>query len=232
MSVDLKIETTLPEFNRALAQYMAVTRRTVPEVLLKQGTKLGFALSRRFGALKPAKGEVRTARRAELAAGAGITVRKAARDFAYRKSMATASNLRTRGRALWMEKTRRGRVKRNARTWWQIAVDRELSIRESGRGYLGFAARMGNLTRALESGSGEKVQFDRMRREIGRVGLKSAASASALVFHFDNAAIVEGISRPRGRAAVAGALEEVRVDMLAYVSRKIAENAKATGMRS
>jgi len=225
--VAAKIETNLPEFNKTLAQYIALTRLTPADALLKQGTKLGFALSKRFGQLSPAKGQVRAERRREMLAGMGLAVRKKAREFAYRKTMAQATNTRTRQGALLMEVTKRGNLKKNARTWWQVAVDRELSIRESGRGYVSFAARMGSLERLMSSGAvTEKAQIDRINRQVSRVGLKAAANDSTLTFTFENEGIVEGISRPKGRAAVAASLADVRADMLIYIQRKLAENAK------
>jgi len=229
--VAVKVENNLPEFNRTLAQYIGLTKLTPPEALLKQGTKLGYALSKRFGEMKPAKGEIRAARRRDMAAGMGLNVREAARAYAFRKSMGTAQNLKTRGKMLFMEKTKRGHLKKNGRTWWQLAVDRELGIRESGRGYISFAARMGSLERALKDGRiTEKKQIDRVKREIGRVGLRSAANDSVLTFTFSDENIVEGINRPKGRAAVAASLSDVRADMLVFIQRKLAENAKKSGM--
>lgn len=234
--VAVKVETNLHEFNRTLAQYIGLTKLTPTDALLKQGTKLTYALSKRFGGLKPGKGEITAARRRDMAAGLGLNVREAARAFAFKHTIGTAQNIRTKGMALFMEKTKRGKLKtdrgqKKARTWWQIAVDRELSIRESGRGYVSFAARMGNLERAFKDGRiSEKKQLDRISREIGRVGLRSAANDSALTFTFNNANIVEGINRPKGRAAVAASLADVRADMLVYIQRKLAENAKKSGM--
>jgi len=220
---------TIDQFNATLGRYAQLSRLTPPEVLAKQGSKLSFALRAKLSKLKPEKGAVREARKAAMAAGAGIKVRPGALAFAKKKTMATASNLSTRKEGLFMERTKSGNLKRNGRSFWQIAVDRELSIRESGRGYLSLAGRMRYVDKALIMGSTFRI-VDRIRREVGRAGMTVSPDGATLKFDYDNPNIFEGLSRTKGKEAIDSAVKETNADMLLYVNRKLAENARKAGL--
>lgn len=228
--MNVQVQTNLAGFNAALERYVTLTRLTPEEAMLKQGAKLAFNLSGRLRALAPAKGATEAERRAAMERGEGIHVRRAAILFARRKTVATASSLGTRRDALFMERTAKGGVKRGGRSFWQIAIDRELRIREGGRGYLGFAARMSGGIQRLKRGAVVR-QIDRIRREIGRAGLTADAQGEALRFEWDRDSIVEGLGRPKAEAAVASALADVRADMHQYLARKTQENARRSGLR-
>lgn len=224
------VEVKTAQLNAAMAQYATLARLTPPEALAKQGAKLAFYLRGRLRSLAPEKGRTRAERLAAMQAGEGVKVRPGALEYARKKTVATATDVRTRRDALYMEKTRSGNVKRGGRSFWQIAVDREIGIRESGRGYLSLAGRMRWVQSALISGSTSRV-VDRVNREIGRAGLTIAPNSAALTFDYSNPHIVEGLERPRGKAEVAGALESTRADIMVYVARKMAENARKAGLR-
>lgn len=220
---------TIEQLNATLNRYANLSRLTPPEVVAKQGLKLGFFLRAELSKLKPAKGSVREARLAAIKSGAGIKVREGALEFARKRTIATASNLRTKKDALFMERTKAGNVKRNGRSFWQIAVDRELSIRESGRGYLSLAGRMRYADKALISGSTYRI-VDRITREVGRAGMKVTNDGSALAFSYDNPNIFEGLDRVKGKAAIQSAMKATEADMLVYINRKLAENARKAGL--
>lgn len=226
----VSVEVKTAQLNAAMAQYATLAKLTPPEVLAKQGAKLAFYLRGRLRSLAPEKGRTRAERLAAMQAGEGVKVRPGAIAFARRKTVATAVNVRTRRDALYMERTRAGNVKRNGRSFWQIAVDRELSIRESGRGYLSLAGRMKWVDSALIMGSTARV-VDRVFREVGRAGLTVAGNDSTLKLDYANPHIVEGLTRPRGQAEVVQALESTRADIMVYVRRKLAENARKAGLR-
>lgn len=221
---------TIAEFNKDLEEYAKLSRRTPQEVLAKQGAKLGFYLRARLGALKPEKGATRDDRLAAIKQGFGIKVREGAIEYAKKKTVATAQNIRTRKDALFVEKTKRGNVKKGGRTFWQIAVDRELAIRESGRGYLSLAGRMKWVDAALISGTEYRV-LDRINREVGNAGMKVSADGATLRFDYANPGIVEGLDRTKGKQAIAQAISDARADMRVYINRKIEENKRKAGLR-
>lgn len=221
---------TIEQLNAVLVRYAAVSRLTPQEVVAKQGIKLGHFLRAELAKLKPAKGSVREARLAAIKSGAGIKVREGAREFARKKTVATASDIRTKKDALFMESTKRGNVKRNGRTFWQIAVDRELNIRESGRGYLSLAGRMRYADKAIISGSTYRI-VDRITRELGRAWMTVTDDGSALKFSYDNPNIFEGLDRVKGKSAIQAAMKETELDILKYVlPRELKAAQKKAGL--
>lgn len=219
----------IEEFNKDLTEYAEFTKRTPGEALAKQGAKLGFYLRARLSALKPEKGATRNARLAALKRGEGVKVRQGAIEYAKKKTVATAQNIRTRQDALFVEKTKRGNVKKGGRTFWQIAVDRELSIRESGRGYLSLAGRMRWVDAALIAGSEYRV-LDRISREVGNAGLKISEDGATLKIDYANPFIVEGLDRTKGKEAIARAIADARADIRVYINRKLEENKRKAGL--
>jgi|GEM_PF-4028855 len=228
--MDITVQTNLAAFNATLGRYATLVRLTPPEALAKQGHKLAFALRARLSTLKPAKGSTRADRLAAIKAGGGIRVRPGAFQFAKKRSMATASNISTRRESIFMERTAKGNVKRNGRSFWQIAVDRELSIRESGRGYLSLAGRMKWVDKLIIDGRTYRVT-DRINREVGRAGMKVNQDGATLSLDYSNPAIVEGLERPQGRKAISHSLADARADMLVYINRKLDEQAKKAGLK-
>lgn len=128
-----------------------------------------------------------------------------------------------------MERTRAGKLKRNGRSFWEIAVARELSLRESGRGYLSLAGRMRWVKEQLLRGTEYRV-IDRVKREVGKAGLKVNTDGATLSFDYENPHISEGLERPAGKAAISKALESTRQDILVYVRQKLAVNARKAGL--
>lgn len=221
---------TIQQLNATLVRYAAISKLTPAEVLAKQGLKLGRFLRGNLAKLKPEKGSIRASRIAAINAGGGVKVRASARKFARARTIATASNLRTKEDALFMERTKAGNVKRNGRTFWQIAVARELSIRESGRGYLSLAGQMRYVDKAIISGSTFRV-VNRINKEVGRAGMSITADGAALKFTYDNPDITEGLDRTKSKAAITTAMAETQADILKYVlPRELKAAQKKAGL--
>lgn len=220
---------TIDQFNATLGRYASFMRRTPEEVVAHRGVELRFTLRNELKKLRPAKGSVREERKAAMAGGAGIKVRPGAIEFAKKKTLATASNLSTRKEGLFMEKTKAGNVKRGGRSFWEIAVTAELNIREKGAGYLSIAPSMRANKEGLASGRTFRAT-DRITREVGRVGMSKNEGGASLTFDFANPNIAEGLSRPKGKAAIDQSLAIENADMLLYVNRKLAENARKAGL--
>lgn len=221
---------TIQQLNATLVRYAAISKLTPAEVLAKQGTKLGRFLRGNLAKLKPEKGSIRASRIAAMNAGGGVKVRQSARDFARKRTVATASNVRTREDALFMERTKKGNIKRNGRSYWQIAVARELSIRESGRGHLSLAGQMRYVDKALITGSTFRI-VNRIKEEVGRAGMSITADGAALKFTYDNPDITEGLDRTKSKAAITTAMAETQADILKYVlPRELKAAQKKAGL--
>lgn len=220
---------TIAEFNKKLDEYAKLSRRTPEEVLAKQGYNLALHLRAEFMKLAPDRGAVTSDRLEAIRRGEGIKVREGAREFAKRKTVSTAQNVRTRQASLFMEKTKSGNVKRGGRTYWEIAVDRELAIRESGRGHLALASRMKWVDKVLIDGFTYRV-LDRVDRELSRAGLKRSSDGAILLLDFSNPRIVSAMERPRAKAALAKAISAAAVNMQIYIDRKLAEAKRKAGL--
>lgn len=234
----ITVSDNLAEFNATLALYMQLSRRTPQEALVMKGAGLAFALSGRLRLLSPARGQTRKERLAALKAGGGVRVRPSVLAWAVKRFGYGSVTKTRRGAFLGVDAegkgTERGslmvgRKKKRRMNLQALAVAAELSVRSRGRGYLAFAARMRWAAKMMIQGSEYRV-LDRIETEVGRAGLTHDMDGSALRFRFANANIAEGLNRPKAEVAIAAALSEVRADMLLYINRKVAENARKAGL--
>lgn len=232
MKLDIAdLDAQLNALNARLRAYQESSGKTWEEVLGKQGGKLGFLLFQRLRAIAPAKGHVRTERLAALRRGEGIRVRPAAMEFASRRTVATASSLRTRQGIRFREKTKAGGLKNRGRSWWQIAVAREIAMREGGRGFLSVSARYPRTLGAASSA------VSRYGPELSRAGVIVSGARGKAEFVWDPGAgpqaarVAEGLDRPRGRAALALALRDLVADIDVYVVRKQEERIAKAGLK-
>lgn len=232
----LSFKSNLEEFNETLEAYARHSRASAAEVVARKGADLGFRLWRKLRELAPKKGEVREERLAVMAAtGGGIRVRPAAIKYAQAKTMATAINLKTRKDAIYFEKTRKGNVKTGALSFWQLAVKRELSYRESGRGYLGFSGHFRSMTQELKANrfdtTAEQKIRDRNFRFISAAGFRTDADQASLTFKWGgnneaSSGLARALQKPRARGKIGEALAEARADMLVYLKRKLEERGQ------
>lgn len=182
------------EFAWAMAAYQRATGKTMADVVRRQGRNLGFALSRQLRRLSPERGSIRAERLAALAAGGGIRISDTVR--------------------------KKVRTKRNRQS---ALVRRELSSRESGRGFLGFAARftqeiVSSLTRRSRAGA-----------PLGKGEFAGGSDRdSALVLSWGpgvgplSARAAEGLDTDQAGSAIQRALAEVSADIRAYTERRLA----------
>lgn len=235
-AVRLSFQTNLEEFNEALEAYGRHARLTAAEVIARKGSDLGFRLHKKLRELSPEKGAIRTERLAALASGGGVKVRPVAIAYAKSKTMATATRIKDRQGALFREIGRTGKLKRNGLAFWQLAVKRELNIRESGRGYLGYSARFKSFASELQANrwdvDKQRLIRDRYLRFISLVGFKSSGDKSEMLFEWggNNEAskgLARAMQKPKARSKIGEALSEARADMLAYIQRKMAQRRTA-----
>lgn len=222
------VQHNLAELGQACRLYGELTGKTPEEVLLKQGGKLAFALNRRLRSITPGKGSIRAERLQALDAGEGIRVRKTARKYADAKTIGTAVNVQTFAPAALREKTRSGKLKSGGRNWWQIAVAREIAIREGGRAFLSVTARYPRTLRK------QQVALSRFGPTLSAAGLTATANNETLQFEWDGsrnelqASAATGLSKNKGRASIALAIRDTIADINIYNQRKLDENlAKA-----
>lgn len=231
----MTVETTLPKLNQALDMYIRAAGRGVTFALVKQSGELGRNLVLESKGLMPAKGAIRAERLDAFKRGEGIRVSQTAKKYADSKTIATGSSVRTKKAAVFMEKTSRGKLKKDGRNWWQIAVDRELTLRESGRGFVAHSQRL-PLMLPAEAARYRTVQrrVSRYGPQLGEFSLKADADftseAGKAIFvwggfsELSNEA-VKAMGRAKGQAAIARAIEATTDNIIPYLERKLGEDA-------
>lgn len=237
------VETNLAEFNATLGEYLRHTKLNARDAVLKKAGDFAFRVRKGLASFKPEKGAIRTERLAALQAGEGLRVSKTARDYATKWTVATRSSLKTRKVGGFVERTRSGKLKREGRAWWKIAVDRELSLRESGRGYVGLAWRFSSIFSQLKAAGGRfgdnwKAQdkvTDRLNRFLAGLGFDANSDGAQVTFSWGynrtSGEIAALLQRPREQRVISTALREARNDMLFYVWRKQDEAAAKLNLK-
>lgn len=218
----------IDQFNATLREYAALRRRDAADSLVKKGGDFPKFLSDELRRFTPAKGQVRSERRAALKAGGGVKVRPAAIEYARKNTAATRSNVATRKGERFRQVSKGGEVKKGAKTFWALAVQRELNIRESGRGYVPYSAKFAGLKgrlRAEQYGNTQQVTVDRASRGISRAVFSNSRNDTALTMSWGNGnnatnGIARALQKAGQQGAIAAALNKVRADMLEYIRDK------------
>lgn len=228
MSAEVSIEHQLPRLNTALQLYVRATGKTVEDVLRKKGAQLGYALRQEFRGLMPVKGTVRSERLAALKAGEGVYIRPSVRkEMAEKYQIAPAG-----GPALFRKRAGRKAyagftlIKGKRMNLQALAVQRELNVRESGRGFLAqssrfsFARQMSDLDKAVSRYGPVLAQAGFTTTTEGGMAQLKWGGFSKLS---DEA--VKAMGRVKGQAAIARALKVVTEDMEPYLARHLGEAA-------
>lgn len=223
------VTSELPQLNHALAEYQRVTGWTPFQVLHKQAPKLSFLLSQRLATLKPGKGVIRAERLAALASGEGVQVRESLIS-GYRRRLSDRKLVRGGGK--------RERLVRGNNTRRDM-VTRELNLRERGRGYVSFAARLKGLS-AFESVAGQlnAEHFGRYGQKLAAFGLTGDDRGATARFDFGSprADIGEAMNKPAAQTQIALAIRELIADINVYIQYKLSTDftavCRAAGLRA
>lgn len=227
--MNVLINDNLNSLNTALNRYAELTGKSPEDILLKQGGKLGYALRVRLREAMPAKGSIRAERLEALKRGEGVRVgphieRSVAAKYQARTNLDTRKTVFGRSKAGKTSVTRGGK-RLNLRA---LMVQRELSARESGRGFLSISARY---PRILQR---QQVARSRIGPELSKAGIN--ANADTMTFSWTGGnelaeSAATGLSKAKGEKAIAQAIKDVELDILEYVKRKDSENARKAGLR-
>lgn len=227
----VSIESNLAELNKSIQQYAILSRKTVQEALRKQAAKLGFLLKEELRGIAPAKGSVRAQALAVLAGGRwpsgkrGIQVRPGVLKKVYQAK--GAQSLLSTGKVVFGKGKRASKLIRGKRlNLWAMAVKAEIDRRESGRGFLGISASYRGLTGSLEADAKALSKYGPV---LSTAGFKDIGPDSSLIeFRWGpdstlSGEAAEGISKPKGDAAINRALVNTLEDIEVYIDRKLQE---------
>lgn len=236
----ITVSHNLESLNQILAEYKKVSGLTTAQVLIKKGSDLSFRLSDKLKLLKAGKGGIAAQNIAMLRGGKGIRVRDSVQKNVMEKFGAAvniADRLKhTNGKGLSGVKfgfkddlgsegktsNKKGLNLRN------LIVKREISARESGRGYLAWAGMM--KVKKLSSSNKQLVHLGRLNQQLGNLGLSYTDVDGSLTFHWGGMSkegkpiqAGQALAKPRQQRAIDSAIEEVRADMVVYLKRKHTE---------
>lgn len=226
--MSVAIQNELGLLNADLARYQEVTKKTPQEMLLKQGGKLAYALSHRLRFLMPAKGSIRSERLAGLKLGGGIKIRPAVQEMVMQK-YGVRQTIDTRETIFGKRGVKSVLRKGKRLNLWALMAQREISLRESGRGFLGFSARFSGIG-ILKTVARQKW-IDRFARTLAEAGLTVSQANGVLELAWQGGVsaqrAAEGLLKPKAQEAIAAAIRDVRQDVNEYLARKARENAAA-----
>lgn len=242
-----EITYNLSRLSESLQEYGRLSGKTEEEVVAKQGGKLAWNIYAGLRALAPGKGSVRAERLAALAAGEGVHVRDAVMREIGAKYNATTSV--ASGKTFLAQ--RKGRkvvamateIERNGKrlNLQALAVERELTIRETARGFASIATPrpVRAYANALASSG---FTTDTVRQMESRYGFvlslfnvklsaeKKYAELRWLGRHGEYQDAVLGLSKPRQQKVLNDAIIETNEDIRVYITRKQREDAERTGL--
>lgn len=225
-------QSNLDAFNRALSDYVQLSRQSTQEAVKKQGAKFAFDLSTRLKAFSPGKGSIRAERLAALRAGEGIKISESAwkrvnstqgivqdiktRKYGFRRGKKVYGTRRTRGKRL------------NIRA---LLVKAELGLRESGRGFLPYASRVRSLIQKFaikDDVDYYEKHLDRYSRFLTAVGFQTDPDKANMTFEWggnkSSGEVAKTLNRPRQQRTIAASLDAIRADMMTYI---VARQARA-----
>lgn len=235
MSEMVTLETDLRGFNAALVQYAQRKRWTMFQVLQVKGTDLAFAISRSLANATPGKGVVTAERLAGLRSRSeGVALRPGLKDRMAAKYQAS-TRVSDRKVEIGRGKRRAGSVvsKGKRLNLQALAVRAELALRERGRGYRPFSARLSLKQFASGGLGGIAEKFGRYHQILARYGIHQAGDETTAEFRWGGdgqSKIAEALSNPSGMMAISAGIREATTDINIYLQRKLAEDFKKVGL--
>lgn len=210
-----EITYNLDALKAACVKYGELSDKSESEVIAKQSAKLAWNIYRGLKVLAPQKGSIRAERLEAMAQGEGIKIRKSVLDSIQEKYGTKGS----RGMSSY-----------------QLAVKKELSLRESARGFLAFSDPRPT-SQSPEVASAVRSVRSRYGFELSQFALNVSAFASSKSASLDwdgskgdYESAVAGLTQPRQQAVLAEAILATTRDINEYILRKIKEDKSDSGL--
>ena len=209
--------------SEACRKYCILSGKTEGDVIDKQQGKLGYNLYNGLRALMPGKGVVRAERLTALQGGQGVRVRpgvyeelriKLGDEFTSKSQKYKGPNGELAGTAF------------NARrqmNFQALAVQRELNLRESGRGFMAWSVPRHRSYAELA----HIDQESRYEHVLSMLNIDTRPDADRKFAQFtwdSNSKALEGLSDAQQMGVIEYAVRETTDDIMVYVERKIHED--------
>lgn len=237
--ISAEIQYNLDQLASKFREYGKLARKTENEVLAKQGSKLAWNIYRGLRAIAPAKGSIRAQQIENLKAGKGVNVRPSvqaeiASKYGVVSSIATGQT--------YLEVRRGKKVLAHAHEILKdgkmmnleaLMVQREINLRESGRGFsglsvprpaVGFNGEQNQYAREIDSRYG----FQLSDFTFVAQGERKYVELKWLGKHAQYSSPVEGLETTKQQEVLNEAIKATSADMNEYIERKIGEDLKTT----
>lgn len=241
--MNVAITSNREEFNRVLMAYAKVwTRkdgRNMQMALWNQGLVLSLAISKRMKQLAPAKGGIRAERLAGFKAGEGLKISDRAIGKMKGGEAATirgavAARLASRGK---VGKEARARVAaiedatgRRGMGVQALLAEMEIRYREKASGFLSFASRFKSNRTSFGGLLGRATQVaSRGGSKVAIAEITTEGESNAFVMKWGNFSnlserAAEGLTTPKGLAAIDTALADRTADMMEYIRDRMGKD--------
>lgn len=234
MSLDITINYEIERLRRTMAMYGEVSGKTESEVVVKQAGKLGFNIRAGMSRIAPEKGAVRAERLMALRTGGGIKIRPGVVQATAEK-YGLAFGVRGGRMVLGKRKVPVASVVHGGKrmNFWALAAQREINLRESGKGFMAFSTPRAYANEYARSDDVEfeKNLFSRYGYLLSQFGIKADPSATHKYAELKwvggdrkNSSPVEGLQREKAMQVLVDAVRETNADIMVYLERKISED--------
>lgn len=233
--MNAELTYSIQRLQQAAKLYWSVSQKSDAEVVVKQSKELAFDIRRSLRNLAPTKGSIRSEQLSAMrnSRGRGLHVRQAAiQSVAEKYGIALKATGVKDGKpvfgsqaASWAEK-KGARIKGKHLNLRQLAVARELNIRESGIGFLSISTpRTSELDGTVETGS-------RYGHELSEFFLDTSVEDkySLLRWVGGKGTALQGLALPRQQEVLNEAIQYRIDDMIKYVKNKTGIDIKEAGL--
>jgi hypothetical protein len=240
-----ELQADIVSLARTLREYARLSGKTEDEIIQHKSKQLAMFIYRGLKALAPAKGAITAERMAALKAGGGIKIRPRVMQEVASKYQAMTS-VASGKTFLSIRKRRKGQMttvsmatqienKAGKKVGLHaFAAERELKVRESGRGFSGFATprpgrslqNITNFEREIESRYG--FLLSEFQLQLNADDKKAVLRWFGA--HGDYHAPAEAVQTSKQQAVVRKAVQEVNADTMIYIARKQREAAAKAGL--
>lgn len=225
-SMLIKIETNIEELGKSIEAYIKVSGKSLEVALKKHGAELSFRLKKELLALAPAKGSIRSQVLSVLAGGTwasgkrGVRVRESVLAKVFQQRGARSS---LASRSIGFGKRGRGTTSKGLNIW-ALAVQAEINLRESARKFLGASAIYPGIRSEFDSKAKSRVG-----PLLSVASYKSSDGGAIVEFNWGgfselSTEAAEGITTPKGEAALERALQGTIENIEVYLKDKLGEN--------
>jgi hypothetical protein len=249
MASFVEISSNLNQLAAAMRRYAQLSDKTESETVVKQTGKLAYNIRAGLRTVAPQKGSIRAEVLSGLSSGRGIRIRPAVLlDVLARRQATTSVATGETWYAMRRGATGRGKIvgfqagglfrlqSGKLGNIYALAAEREIALRESARGFLSYSSSFKPLDSSTIQASEQDIA-SRYGFNLSQLIIHAEANRSDKFSQFTwmpprsgYETAVEGLSKDRQLGILNSAIKETAEDIMAYLRRKLAENAAQVGL--